>query len=50
MDFFLIPGDEGQNCPGNPELCDECDYLMCCTNYDGLCEKCLEESGTCEQK
>ena len=35
----LIPGNEGQFCPGNPTLCDECDYLICCTNCNGLYDR-----------
>lgn len=38
----LIPGNNGRDCPGNgmhsdkygnilPCCCDECDYMMCCT-------------------
>ena len=50
MEIVLIPGSEGRDCPGNPELCDECDYLICCTNADGLCGKCFAENGACEIK
>jgi len=43
----LIPGNGGEDCPGNgrhtdeanrpiPCCCDECDYMMCC--YEG-CER-----------
>ena len=46
-DTSLMPGNDGQDCPGNPELCDECDYLICCTNYNGMCDRCLEENGRC---
>jgi len=44
----LTPGNNGQNCRGNSKYCDECDYLICCTNYNGLCDKCLKENGTCQ--
>ncbi len=33
---ILLPGNEGNDCPGNGEnagvecCCDECDYLLCC--------------------
>ena len=47
MEITLIPGNNGDHCPGNGECCDECDYLICCTNDHGLCDKCLEENGTC---
>ena len=39
MDITLLPGNP-TNCPGNYDFCDECDYLICCTNFDNLCEKC----------
>ena len=29
------------------ECCDECDYLLCCTNCDGLCDKCFAEHRGC---
>ena len=48
MSVILIPGNEGRDCPGNPECCDECDYLICCTNYNELCDKCFEEDSACE--
>jgi len=35
----------GISCDG--ECCDECDYLICCTNYKGLCDQCLAENGAC---
>ena len=47
MDITLIPGGKGRHCPGNPEHCDECDYLICCSNYSGLCEKCFADIGKC---
>jgi len=46
----LVPGSGGQYCPDNPEHCDECDYLMCCTNAEDMCDKCFAENGTCEIK
>jgi len=45
---LLVPGDRGRRCPSNPACCDECDYLMCCTNDDGFCDKCFAENGFCE--
>ena len=47
-DIILVPGENGTHCPGNPEQCDECDYLMICTNCSGWCSKCLEENGKCQ--
>jgi len=44
----LIPGYQGQHCPSNPVCCDECDYLMCCTNDNKFCDKCIAENGFCE--
>jgi len=44
---LLFPGNQGQHCLGNPELCDECDYLICCFDRD-LCRKCFAENGFCE--
>ena len=48
--YPLIPGRDGQHCPGNPDRCDECDYLICCINADDMCDKCFAENGTCETK
>lgn len=45
----IFPGNFGENCPGNGKhkdiecLCDECDYLMCCTQYKNECENCNED-------
>ena len=50
MESNLVPGNEGRNCPGNGTCCDECDYLICCTNYNGLCDKCFDEDGKCQIK
>ena len=50
MNIDLIPGGNGERCPGNPELCDECDYLICCTDYNRLCGKCFETNGFCPMK
>jgi len=47
-ELSLVPGNGGQYCPDNPEYCDECDYLICCTNANGLCDKCFAENGACE--
>ena len=49
---LLLPGKEGLNCPGNYELCDECDYLICCTKDDdelsgNICGECFAEHGAC---
>ena len=43
----LIPGD-AEHCPGSGELCDKCDFLICCSNFNGLCDKCFEEDATCK--
>jgi len=45
MDIVLIPSDDRQHCPGNPEQCDECDYFICCTNVNGLCGSALRRIG-----
>ena len=50
MEIILVPGNEGQDCPGNWECYDECDYLICCTNYNGLCDECFAENGMCPIK
>ena len=47
----LVPGNGGRDCPGNGEhdgiecCCDECDYLMCCTENasENLCLDCQEK-------
>ncbi len=43
----LIPGNGGENCPGNGEngeecCCDECDYLLCCVAEfsEEMCNDC----------
>lgn len=46
----LIPGNGGQDCPGNGEYpgveccCDECDYLLCCIDGDFpvCCKDCTD--------
>lgn len=51
----LIPGNCGENCPGNGEhlnkdgnitecCCNECDYLMCCLKEHSMaeCTKCTD--------
>jgi len=48
MGIILLPGNPA-NCPGNCDFCDECDYLICCTNFDNLCEKCPDYP-TCTTK
>jgi len=53
--IMLVPGNYGKDCPGNGLhkdsngniiecLCDECDFLLCCTeeNYKEACEGCPE--------
>ena len=53
----LIPGNEGRDCPGNGEhidrngeliecCCDECDYMLCCTDvmWDVYCAECSVQS------
>ncbi|MBR5155514.1 MAG: hypothetical protein IKW62_03390 [Clostridia bacterium] len=48
----LIPGNNGNDCPGNGEhfdecgnwmgiCCDECDYMMCCLPEHSM-SKCIE--------
>lgn len=52
----LIPGNKGDDCPGNGEhydedgeliciCCDECDYYICCIteNIDERCSVCNDE-------
>ncbi len=47
---ILIPGDFGKDCPGNGKhteiecCCDECDYLLCCTEDHHLesCKNCTD--------
>lgn len=44
----LIPGNQGQDCPGNGKTaeccCDECDYMQCClpTHDPRLCSTCSD--------
>lgn len=48
----LVPGDLGQDCPGNgktPEIeccCEECDYFLCCFDgtYPACCQKCTDSN------
>ena len=40
-------GNEGQNCPCYGLYCEACENYICCTNIDGLCDKCFEEHGSC---
>jgi len=35
------------HCHANREFCNECDYLLYCTNHKALRGKCLEENGAC---
>ncbi len=50
----LIPGNLGEDCPGNGEhydadgnllecCCDDCDYLFCCMerNWEEICKACI---------
>ena len=48
----LLPGNGGRDCPGNGTgvdiwgspiecCCDECDYLMCCTE-ETQCDCCID--------
>ncbi len=45
---MLVPGNLGRDCPGNGEdgqaecCCDECDYMLCCTDLWKVadCEVC----------
>ena len=47
---ILTPGNQGKDCLGNgehPEVeccCDECDYLLCCTDIanDAQCKSCAD--------
>ena len=45
--IILIPGNQGENCPGNganPAIeccCDECDYMLCCLEDDGS-DRCIQ--------
>ena len=44
--IILFPGNFGRDCEGNGEngkecCCDECDYLICCTEKT-TCEKCRD--------
>ena len=38
--MILTPGNKGNDCLGNGECCDECDYLMCCTGNECDCRHC----------
>lgn len=48
--MMLIPGNCGNDCPGNWEnaglncCCDECDYMMCCleTHDMNACKRCTD--------
>ena len=48
----LIPGNNGRDCPGNGEnpgiecCCDECDYLLCCTEFHNPseCKHCSDQN------
>ena len=47
--ILLVPEKGGMHCPGNGLLsseccCDECDYLICCTdpNCTSTCESCAD--------
>ena len=49
--IVLIPGNFGEDCPGNGETtemeccCDECDYMICCI-LDRWMERCKECGNT----
>ena len=51
MENLIIPRCAGTGAPCDGELCDECDYLICCTRdvepCGELCGKCREENGGC---
>ncbi len=38
-----------RHCHENEGCCDECDYLICCTNFNGLCDRCFEENNLCPE-
>lgn len=51
--IILVPGNDGIDCPGNGEhfdengnliecCCDECSYLLCCTDKKKECNKCTD--------
>lgn len=53
----LIPGNNGEDCPGNGNhidssgmpiecCCDECDYFLCCleNHTEEDCKKCLDKN------
>lgn len=53
----LIPGNNGENCPGNGKqvnslglpiecCCDECDYFLCCleTHTEDACKECSDHN------
>jgi len=27
--------------------CEDCDFFICCTNFEGLCDKCLMSNMAC---
>ena len=48
---MLIPGNGGEDCPGNGEdtlfecCCDECDYYLCCFDDDvANCDQCNDKA------
>ena len=51
----LIPGNSGKDCPGNGLngyecCCDECDYMLCCSEYHSPSE-CIDcEEYECPRK
>lgn len=52
----LIPGNNGNDCPGNGTrgecCCDECDYMMCClaTHRKEECATCTDSRCPCVKK
>ena len=47
MDNHMSPDSNSglQLCGEIP--CEDCDFFICCTNFDGLCDKCLMDNMEC---
>lgn len=45
MPIVLVPCNQGLLCPSHGVYCDTCDYIICCTNDNGLCRACYECNG-----